>query len=196
MLKIFTSSSLYTGYYRAIKDYFQPLLRSFALALPVFAWMNDEKKIAVVVGVIYFIAYMLTSVASKNAGRFTNLFRNPFKPMNLTITGGLLAGVVSGVFFFSGWFVPAIIMFILILIIENLRKPIGVALIAEGSKREAYATVLSAGSQAKSLFSAIIAPFIGWISDIYSPGIGIAATSLILLLSFPLYWLNRNNTKR
>jgi hypothetical protein len=67
----------------------------------------------------------MSNIQSKNAGRFTNLFRNPFKPMNLTITGGLLAGVVSGVFFFSGWFVPAIIMFILILIIENLRKPIG-----------------------------------------------------------------------
>ncbi|MEJ2595879.1 MAG: MFS transporter, partial [bacterium] len=40
MIKTMTNTSLYTGYYRAIKDYYQPLLKALALALPVMAYLD------------------------------------------------------------------------------------------------------------------------------------------------------------
>jgi len=52
---------------------------------------------------------------------------------------------------------------------------------------------LSVTSQAKSVFAAIIAPIIGWVADVYNPGIGIAVVSIILLLGLPVYWLTHKN---
>jgi uncharacterized membrane protein YdbT with pleckstrin-like domain len=79
------------------------------------------------------------------------------------------------------------------MLIQNLRKPIGVGLMANISNDEAMATTLSVTSQAKSVFAAIIAPIIGWVADVYNPGIGIAVVSIILLLGLPVYWLTHKN---
>ena len=193
MIKLLINSSLYTGYYRAIKDYFQLLLKSFALAVPVFAYMSDRDRVAITVGIFYFVTYLLTAVASRKSGAFVELFKNPLRPMNLTIMLGFITGAIAGALFVSGWLILAVVVFIAILMIENLRKPIGVAMITDQSKQEAYASVLSTSSKAKSIFSAILALLIGWLADQFSPGIAIAATSLILLLSLPMYWLNNKN---
>lgn len=195
-IRALSSNTLYTGYYRAVKDYFQPLLKYFALSIPFFAYLSNEKKVAIIIGAIYFVAYLLTAVASHNSGRFAAMFKSFIKPMNLTIFIGLLVGVITGLTFSYGYFVIAIIGFIIILLIENLRKPIGTALVSDLSKESAMAAVLSASSQAKSIIAAILAPLIGFLADFFNPGIGIAATTLLLLLSFPLYWLSSPKPKR
>ena len=64
--------------------------------------------------------------------------------------------------------------------IENLRKPIGMGMVANLSKDEAMASVLSAESQTNSLFTALIAPLIGFLADWYSPGTGIAIATGVL----------------
>lgn len=188
-IRVLTSSSLFTGYYRAVKDYIQPLLKQFALALPVLALLNSDQKIALTVGIIYFVIYLFTAVASHNAGRFTNLFPNYFKTMNLTIIFGFLAGIATGIVFSLNGYIAAIIGFVVILIIENLRKPVGMALVADLSKQKAWATTLSAGSQAKSLITALLAPVLGWLADRFNPGSGIAIVTLLLLVLFPVYLL-------
>ena len=189
-IKVFTSSVLNTGFYRAVKDYIQPLLKYFALSIPVFTYLTDEKKIAVIIGITYFITYLITAFVSRKSGKFANLFKTANKPMNLTIIIALVTGILTGLAFSIGYYVFAIIGFIVVLSIENLRKPIGVALVADLSKDKAMATVLSASSQAKSIITALLAPLIGWIADIADPGTGIAVTSFLLILFLPVYWLN------
>ena len=193
MFKILLNGSIYTGYYRAIKDYIQPLLKTFALSIPVFAYLSDKDRIAIMVGVFYFFAYLLTAVASRKSGAFVGLFKDVLKPMNLTITIGFAVGLLAGLFFISGWLALAVAVFVLILIIENLRKPIGFALVTDESEQKAYASVLSTSSKAKSLISAGLALLLGWLAQYYGPGVAIAATSFGLLLSLPLYWLRSQN---
>jgi len=192
-LKVLTSNSIYTGYFKSVKDYIQPLLMSFALTMPFLVNLNDEKKTAVIVGVIYFFIFLLTSRASRVSGKLAARFRELGRPLNLTILVGFIIGIITGLTYASSYFILAIIGFILIIIIENLRKPIGFAMVAEQSKEKAMATTLSASSQAKSIFAAIISPFIGLVADLYSPGIAIAAVSLLLILMFPVYWLKALN---
>ncbi|MFK5856069.1 MAG: MFS transporter [Bacteroidota bacterium] len=189
-LKILTNLTLYTGYYKSVKDYIQPLLKFVALGMPMFAYLNDEKKIAVVTGIIYFILYLLTALSSKYSGKFTNLFKHSYKPMNLTLILGLTIGIVTGLCYHVGFYIIPLIGFMLIMIIENLRKPIGISLVADISKDESMATVLSVTSQTKSMFAAILAPVIGLIADTYNPGMGIAFVSVLLLLGLPIYWFN------
>lgn len=189
-LKIFrtlANLSLYTGYYKSIKDYIQPLLKIMALSTPFLVWMTDEKKTAILIGIFYFFAYILTSLASRFSGNFNKFFAKASTPMNLTIIIGFAIGVIAGAFFEYGIYAVAIIGFVLLIIIENLRKPIGIAIVAEQSNDKAMASVLSAESQAKSIFAAIIAPALGLLADIYSPGISILLVSLFLIAIFGIY---------
>lgn len=191
--RILTNLSLYTGYYKAVKDYIQPLLKFVALGMPFFAYLNNEKKIAITTGIIYFIIYLLTALFSRYSGKFVNLFKHLSKPMNLTLTIGLSVGILTGLTFHMGYYAIPLVGFIIIMIIENLRKPIGIGLVADISKDESMATTLSVTSQAKSLFAAIIAPLIGLIADLYNPGTGIAIISIIILLGLPFYWLKKQH---
>jgi MFS family permease len=188
-LKTLINLTLYTGYYKSVKDYIQPLIKSYALSVPALAYLNNDKKIALFIGIFYFVVYFMTSFTSKNSGKFLNLFRNYEKPMNLTIIIGLTAGILSGGIYLTGFYFISIAGFIFILIIENLRKPIGVAVIADITHDNAMATILSVTSQVQSIFAAVISPLIGWIADKYGPGLGIAIISISLLLLFPFYKL-------
>jgi len=190
-LKVLSSNSLYTGYFKAVKDYIQPLIMTFALAIPFLTSMDEEKKTGIIVGVIYFIVFFLNSRASRMSGKLASKFKELGTPLNLTITAGFILGIATGLTYYFEIFIVSIIGFILVIILENLRKPIGFAMVAELSKEKAMATTLSATSQAKSIIAAIISPLLGWIADVYSPGIAIALVSALLILSFPLYWLKR-----
>ncbi len=188
-LKSLTSLSLHTGYYRAIKDYIQPILMSLTLILPLFTDLKNKQKTALVVGALYFIIYLLTAYTSRHAGRFREFYKNFAKPMNLTLIAGFVAGIASGLFYSAQFYWISVLFFVLILMIENLRKPIGIAYVAEFSHDEAMATVLSVQSQSQSVFAAIIAPIIGFTAQYAGLGLGIALTTSLLLLFFPFYWL-------
>ncbi len=188
-LKILVNLTIYTGYFKAVKDYVQPVIKMLALSVPAFAYWNNDKKTALFIGIFYFVIYMLTSWSSKKSGRFAERYKNFLKPMNLTLLVGFAAGLVSGLFYLLGWYSLAVIAFVAILMIENLRKPIGMAAIADLSHDHAMATVLSLSSQVKSVFAAIIAPLIGWVAQSQGPGMGIAVVSLLLIAGYPLYRL-------
>lgn len=191
--RLLSNLTIYTGYYKAVKDYIQPLLKFVALSMPFFAYLNNQKKIAVVTGVIYFIIYLLTAVVSRYSGEFTKLFKYLSKPMNLTLVIGLSIGILTGLTFHLGLYVLPLMGFIFIMILENLRKPIGIGLVADISKDESMATTLSVTSQAKSVFAALFAPVIGLIADLYNPGTGIALISILVLLGLPFYWLKKQH---
>ncbi len=188
-LRSLTSLSLHTGYYKAVKDYIQPVIMGLALSFPILTHIKDKQKTALLIGIIYFFIYLMTAWTSRHAGRFHKLFHGYHKPLNLTILTGFAVGILSGFFFFEHWFLPSVIGFLAIMMIENLRKPIGVAYVADQSMDESMASILSVQSQAQSLFAAVVALIIGFTAQLAGPGIGITLTSLLLLLSAPLYLL-------
>ncbi len=194
-LKSITNLSLHTGYYKAIKDYIQPLMMGFALSIPWLTNMEDKKKTAIIVGVFYFFIYLATSFTSRHAGEFKSYFKRFTTPLNITLITGFMSGIFSGIFYNNHWFLLSIFTFIIILLLENLRKPIGIAYVANQSNDNAMATILSVQSQYQSLFTAIIAPIIGFAAQFFGVGIGISIATIFLLLFFPLYYLKEKKDK-
>lgn len=191
LLRTLSNLSLYTGYYKAVKDYLQPVIMTFALSAPLLThtpW-HAKQKTAVFVGVFYFFIYLLTAWMSRSSGRFNRLFKQASHPMNSTIVAGLVAGVALGILYDWHLYFWAVTGFLVIMMIENLRKPIGIAFVAEQSDSRIMASVLSVESQAKSLFAAVIAPIVGFFADRFGPGTAIMLVSLLLLLVAPVYWL-------
>ncbi len=188
-LRVLINATLFTGYYKAVKDYIQPVIKSFALSIPLLMTLSKDKKTALLIGVFYFFIYLLTSFTSKNSGKFLKLFKEYSMPMNITVISGFVVGLLSGMFYLGQWYILTISGFIVIMLIENLRKPIGVAYVAGLSEDNAMATVLSLSSQMQSVFAAIISPLIGWFADKYGLGMSMILISLLLIIFFPVYKL-------
>ena len=77
----------------------------------------------------------------------------------------------------AGFTLMSIILFIGIYLVQNLRIPVGIAYYTENLDTDILATTLSAESQSKSLFTAIIALFL--------------VCSASVLLTTPLYLIKK-----
>ena len=106
--------------------------------------------------------------------------------LNFLLLVGLFAGLGAGIFFQYKLFIPAVILFIGILAIENMRRPAGVAAIADNFNEGILASVLSAESQLSSVIGAGLSLLIGFLADILNPGYALSLASLVIILLYPV----------
>jgi len=105
-----------------MKDFIQPMIQALAISLPFLSLNSPEKRTAVLVGIIYFILFMLSSVSARNAGSILSLFQNEKKALNITMIIGLGLGLASGVFVHFDILLLALILFMGIYLVQNVRK--------------------------------------------------------------------------
>jgi MFS family permease len=196
MLRAILTQSVYSGYYKAVKDYLQPVIKTFALSIPLFLYLENEQRSALMVGLIYSIIYILTAFMARHSGRFAERFSNAGRALNVTMLVGLLLGGISGWFFFGNIYLPAVMFYSGVYLIENLRKPIGITLVADRLDRDVLATALSAESQAETLFAALFAPLIGFVADRWGVGQALMVVSGLLIVLMPLYSANVRTKKK
>ncbi len=181
MIRTISSQALFSGYYKAFKDYLQPILQAFALALPILLAFDDQKRTALIVGVVYSLLYGATAFASSRSGKFADRFGELATPLNITLVVGITLGLVSGLLLHLSYAALAVALYLGIYILENLRKPMGIAYVSERMDQTSLASGLSVESQAESLFAAGIALLLGWMSTRYGVGLGILIVSAICL---------------
>ena len=179
--------SVYSGLHKVIKDYLQPVIHTFALSIPIILAFSDKQRSAILIGVLYFIIYMLTSLASRYSGKIKDRIKTTELALNITLYAGLLMTLATGILYHYSFYFIAILFYIGIFLIENIRNPIGVDYISKLYNNEILATALSANSQAKSLFAAIIAPVLGFLADKFGIGIALSILALLILISTPLF---------
>ncbi|MDD3961513.1 MAG: MFS transporter [Bacteroidales bacterium] len=186
VLRAIVNTSVYSGYYKALKDFLQPVIQAMALSLPFFTTEPEEKRTAVIVGIVYFILYLLTSWSSRNASSLARRFSSTAGALNFTLLAGLMAGFGSGILLYFGYPVLAVLFYVLLYMIENGRKPIGMGYATDYIKHEVLATALSAESQLKTIWSAVLIFITGFIADRFSLSLALIAISTFLLLLYPL----------
>ncbi len=193
-LRLTLNVALFSGFYSSAKDYLQILISSAIIALPVILTSDySEKEITVVqIGLIYFILYFLTASASANTGRINSLFQSTNIYLNTSLIVGILIGIAAGIFFSSKMVIISIILFVLVQVIENFRRPAGVASIASQFDEKILASILSVESQISSLIGAILSFCIGLIADFTGPGYAITGACALMLLLFPFVRLKKN----
>jgi len=187
VLKAITNVSIYSGYFRAVKDFIQPIIQVYAVSIPLFIYLDDEKRTAIIIGLVYFIIYFISSFASRNSGRLAGRFKNLMSVLNFSLIAGFVIGLVSGLFYNSGFLLISIVLFVLIFVVENLRKPIGVAYITDILNKNILATALSVESQAKTVITALLLPLLGFIADRFGIGYALIIVPVLLLLMLPFY---------
>ena len=139
------------------------------------------------VGVVYFLLYVQAAFFARISGRIAEQFRHLAGPLNLTLLAGILFGMVSGLFYARELTLPAILLYIGVYAIHNLRKPMSEAFIADMVDHDILATALSAEEQIATLLKALIAPALGFIADWWGVGYALAAVSAVIIVTVPLY---------
>ena len=180
VLKPILNSALFDGFYKTAKEYLQPILKQLALSLPIFLSLSGRDRTAVVVGIVYFFVYLMTSRASRSAGKMVKRLKSIEAAANAMFLFAALAIALSGLSLTLKVPILSAIFLITIYILQNFRKPVMVAYISSKAPSAALTSTLSVESQLKTFFTAAAAPLVGWMADVL--GIGPALSSLGILM--------------
>lgn len=177
----------FSGFYNATKDYVQLIISAFALSIPVYSALqrsNNEKEI-VLIGIVYFIIHFITGTASRNTSKIGSLFNSSVKYLNILLITGVTIGLISGIMYNFKYFFISLALFVLIFVIENLRRPAGVAELASRFDEKILASVLSIESQLSSALGAIMSIVIGLVADNLGPGYALSIMTFALIIMYP-----------
>lgn len=185
---VFSTAAL-AGFFKGAKDYLQPIIAALALSVPLAAGMQQQRREALFIGVIYSVIYLLTSFSSRRSATIAGWFGSQERALNVQLLLGLLLAAGAGVARWLG--VPAVAVgaFLLMYVIQNARQPVGVACVSKRIPESVLATVLSAESQLQSLFAAVVAFVVGAVAEAVGTGNvgpGIVAAAAVFLLAAPL----------
>ena len=190
VLKPILNSALFDGFYKVAKEYLQPILKSLALSLPIFLSLSGKERTAIVVGIVYFFVYLMTSRASRNAGRLAKRLKNLETAANLIFLAAAVAISLSGISLSLKLPIVSVLFLITIYILQNFRKPMMVAYISSKAPSAALTSTLSVESQLKTFFTAAAAPFVGWLADTLGIGMALSTLGALMIVVFFLLKLD------
>ncbi|MBW2631535.1 MAG: MFS transporter [Deltaproteobacteria bacterium] len=159
--RLIVESMAFEGVFNAAKDYLQPVIRSMALALPLFVYMENTRRSAIVVGMVYFALHLLSAWASRKSHRITQCAGGEEQGASLIWKGVLFIYLLLAAVLYLKWYYMAIAGFVALYVMQNLWRPILISRFDEYATEERGATVLSIESQAKSVSTILVAPLLG-----------------------------------
>jgi MFS family permease len=178
----------FNGLYKSSKDWLGPLLRVVALQAPLFVFLTDRRREAILVGGVYIVLHLLSSYASRHAGLIVRRAGSVRRGSRWLWWMNLATFLLLGAGVLAGFGAIAIVAFIALAVGQNFWRPIIVGRVAEYADESQTATILSIESQSKTLFTAIAAPLLGWTIGLMSEQmrflplaiLGIVVTAIML----------------
>jgi hypothetical protein len=162
------------------------MLSGFALSLAVFTALEETRREALVIGLVYFVIYLLTSYASRQAYYFSKRFENLSRAVNITFLAGIGFLIAAGLMAAIDLELVAVFCFIIMFLLNNVRRPINVGIISDQISSRVMASGLSTETLATTIFSALFAPLLGFLVDEFGVGVGLSLLGLVLI---PLFFM-------
>ncbi len=169
--KAIFSSAIYDAIYKIIKDYIQPIMIFFISILLIQIGKDEtnieteEIYISIFLGGIYCIFYLISSLSSKNAFKIKELFHHAKTSMDILFDLFAIILLLEAIFMWLEIPIVIVLLYLLIYVFENFRRPLSVDYMGEVIPKEERATILSVESQIKSFSVLIFAPLFGLIAD-------------------------------
>lgn len=174
LVKGLFSSATYDAIFRTLKDYIQPIIQILIAAMILHLGLSslnisEEDIISIILGLLYTLFYLLSSFSSRNAYLVKNYFKSAKKGMDIIfyIFGALL--LLNALFVYIEIPIVVTILYLIIYILQNIRRPLCVDYLGETMKKEQRVTMLSVESQIKSILVLIFAPLFGLLGDYSIP---------------------------
>ncbi len=180
-MRAIVNSSSFAAFFKGTKEYLQPILKTFALSLPIFVALDDTRRSALIIGLVYFVIYLLTSYSSKNAARFSKRFENIARAINATFLVGAGFLFVAGIASRREWVSLSILIFVGFYILYNLRKPLTVTFVSDLISNKVMASGLSVEAQVTTILTVILFPVLGALADGFGVGTALACLGGFML---------------
>lgn len=181
-LALVTSSALHTAYYASVKDFIQPVIFAWALSFPLLFDFTATQQKSVFIAAVYFFINIGNAVSAGFSGLVDSKFKSGWRvipPVSLLI--GLGSGAISGVLAYYHHYLPAILCFLIINMVENMRKPLLASYISDNSHHSVTASMLSLVSFIATIESAIIVIILGFAAQHLGVGMGLFVTCSVLV---------------
>ncbi|WP_167612718.1 MFS transporter [Maribellus sediminis] len=185
VLRILNTAALHSAYLKAVKDYIQLLMLNVVVLVPLFVGYENKQRNGVLIGIFYFVIYLLTSRASRMAYGIASRYKTNLALITLLIGFGF--GTLSGVFNLLDFRVLALVFFAGIYMVENLRMPILTGYITDHVPNDILASVISAQALLKTIMTAGIAVVFGFLADSFNIGVAFVTVSFILIVLSVLF---------
>ncbi len=168
-----------------LKDLIQPILEVITIGsgIILISSISAEDNLKVVLGLTYAVLNLVSSYFSKRAhiikGKKTSI-------VCLLLIHISYAGLCGLLAIFSGQYLVVLLVYLLIYILHNIRKPIFVDEIDNNIDKSHRATIISASAQLKSLFLMLFAPLLGLIADNYGFSLVMVILAIVFVVTAPL----------
>ncbi len=167
--RLLLESMGFEGFFTVCKDYLQPILKSAALPLTTALLLHDHldepQQVALLVGPVYFVLYLLSALASRKAYVLVKMKGDEDAAARFLWMLSLLILAVLIPALYFGWYGIIIPGFIALYVMQNFWRPVLISRIDAHSDEVMGATVMSIESQAKSFSTMILAPLLGLLVD-------------------------------
>ncbi len=174
-------SASYNAGFKSIKDYIQPVIVSITLSFVIFTRFSAEDNTNMYLGFIYAMIYLISAYATFNSHKLVKYVSREKIISSMWILSGLSLMVLG---FYIDYLVAVLIVFLLLYVYLNIRKPLMIEKIGDAVDKEKRASVLSIESQFTSLLIAMFAPVLGLIADNYSIEIMLTLVGISMSLIF------------
>jgi MFS family permease len=181
-MRAILNSSGFDAFFSATKDYLQPVLEAFAISLPILLLVDDTKRAAVVIGLVYFVIYLIATYASRASSQVGERFRSTAQAINVTFVIGAGLLLVAGLTSWSGVALLSILVFLALFVLFNLRRPMNVAYVSDQISHQVMASGLSVESQVKTVLMVVLSPILGALADWLSVGAALACMGGMMMI--------------
>ena len=168
--RLMLESMGFEGFFKATKDYLQPILKAAALPLTALLFagvaLTQEQRAVFLIGPVYFVLFLLSALASRKAHVLADRFGGEDRAARFlwgfafVILAAMALAMVLGIH----W--AMILGFVALSIMQNLWRPVLISRFGAHSDDTQGATILSIESQAKSAAAMVIAPLMGAAVDL------------------------------
>jgi len=181
------NSAVFDSFFKVTKEYLQPVLKAMAIGLPILTALTVDRRTAIVIGLVYFVLFLSASTASRYSGKFSRRISGVVQSINIIWIIGFSMLIIAGVFQDISVYVVTIGAYLVLFILQNLRRPLCVTYISDKVPHRVMASGLSVESLIKTLAMAILAPACGYLADLAGVGITVAAAGVLMgFLYLPL----------
>lgn len=181
---ILINSAIFDGAFKASRDYIQPVIRNFIMAYPLLLIMeNEHNRETLLIALLYLLVNIFGAFASRSSHKLRNYCMNSEVPLNYLFLGQAFLLLGTGYFVDVNLYV-VFILFLMLNIISNLRRPLLLSCLVDEIEDMQRATMLSVESQLKSLTIVILAPVLGLIADSFSIRLMFVVLSIFLIILY------------
>ena len=162
--------SLFNGIFKSLKDYIQPIVKIFIVALIINLGLQNSALAQshlekIFLGSLYSIFYLISSFASQRAYLFKNIVHSSKKAMDLIFYCLGFFFLFNSILLYFDIPLGVVIIYLFMYVLHSMRKPLGVDYLGGIMKKDQRATMLSVESQLTSIFQMSLAPLFGLIAD-------------------------------